>query len=357
MSDLLLAIDSKELKKGLRPSKRMPRNSGYLTECSGAVGRDGVLSTLDELTRVASNVYALAFDAQTGSFAVGNTVTGATSGATGAVLAVTQSGGVGTLYFESIIGTFQDDEIIYESALGSELAINGDFTSWTGDDPDSWSKATEDANNYVTENPAGQCQMISDGGSMYIYQSILATDSFYLLTIDIKAVTSGAIYITDGDVGVYVNTINTTGQKSYIIQASHNHIFISRKSGGCDITFDDISLKQITNAALANGAASNTFTFPYPQIFVFTNVIIICSATHIYEWVSGALVHKLTVATGSTWSAIDFFDYIYLSNGTVAVERDALDKTYATTTELPTAMAALNYHGQVILGSPDSGYE
>ena len=113
------------------------------------------------------------------------------------------------------------------------------------------------------------------------------------------------------------------------------------------------SLDEITRLA----TDTITDAFPYPQIFVFTNVIIICSSTKIYEWISSALVEKLTVSAGSTWTAIDFFDYIYLSNGTVAVERDALDKTYSETTDLPTAMAACNFNGQAILGSPDAGYE
>jgi len=103
--------------------------------------------------------------------------------------------------------------------------------------------------------------------------------------------------------------------------------------------------------------ASISDGFPYPQIFVFTNVVIICGETKIYEWVSDALVEKLTVSAGSTWSAVAFAEYVYLSNGNVAVERDALDKTYSTTTDLPTAMAACDFNGQVIVGSPDAGNE
>jgi len=109
-------------------------------------------------------------------------------------------------------------------------------------------------------------------------------------------------------------------------------------------------IRRISTSAITDG-------FPYPQIFVFTNVVIICGETKIYEWVSDALVEKLTVSAGSTWNAVDFHDYIYLSNGQVAVERDALDKTYSTTTDLPTCMAACNYNGQVIIGAPDAGNE
>ena len=93
--------------------------------------------------------------------------------------------------------------------------------------------------------------------------------------------------------------------------------------------------------------------FPYPQIFVFTNMIIICGQTKIYEWVSGSLVLKLTVTAGSTWSCVAYGDYAYLSNSKVAVIRSALDKTYSETTDLPIASTILDFNGQCIIGSPD----
>ena len=45
-----LTFGAQELSRGMRPSKRMPRNSGYLIQSSGAVGRDGVLQVLDPLS-------------------------------------------------------------------------------------------------------------------------------------------------------------------------------------------------------------------------------------------------------------------------------------------------------------------
>lgn len=93
-----------------------------------------------------------------------------------------------------------------------------------------------------------------------------------------------------------------------------------------------------------------TDSFPYPQIFVFTNVIIVYSATKVYEWVSGSLVEKLTVTTGYSWSAVDFYDYIYMSNGVVAVERDARSKVYSISSTLPIANTICNNNGQIIVG-------
>ena len=46
----------------------------------------------------------------------------------------------------------------------SELLSNYNFATWSGDNPTGWSKSfTEDANNYVTESPAGKCRFVSDG--------------------------------------------------------------------------------------------------------------------------------------------------------------------------------------------------
>ena len=96
-----------------------------------------------------------------------------------------------------------------------------------------------------------------------------------------------------------------------------------------------------------------TDAFPFPQLFVFTNIIIVCSSTKIYEWLGSALVEKLEVTAGSTWSAVDFYSYAYLSNGKVAVVRDYGTGEYSITTDLPTANCILNYNGQVVIGAPD----
>ena len=103
------------------------------------------------------------------------------------------------------------------------------------------------------------------------------------------------------------------------------------------------ALTRMATTAITDG-------FPYPQLFVFTSVIIVCGATKIYEWVSGSLVLKLTITAGSTWSAVDFFEYVYLSNGTVAVIRRSTDKVFVVDATLPTAQAMVNVNGQVMIG-------
>ena len=109
------------------------------------------------------------------------------------------------------------------------------------------------------------------------------------------------------------------------------------------------TLDELTRIA----TAAITDTFPYPQVFVFTNLIIVCSSTKIYEWVGGSLVEKLTVTAGSTWSAVDLYDFIYMSNGNVAVLRNPESNMYSTTTEQPKAMSICNFNGQILAGATD----
>lgn len=92
-----------------------------------------------------------------------------------------------------------------------------------------------------------------------------------------------------------------------------------------------------------------TDPFPYPQIFNTQRVILVFSSTKIYELVNNSLVLKLTVAAGSSWTVIDFFGYVYMSNLTVSVIRN-LSGMYAISTTQPKFNAGVNNNGQCVLG-------
>lgn len=114
---------------------------------------------------------------------------------------------------------------------------------------------------------------------------------------------------------------------------------------------EDISENQLDTAVIADG-------FPYPQIFVFTNLTLVCGETDIYEDVAGVLTHRIgPVAAGCPWSAVEFFDFIYMSNGVVTVVRHAEDGTFEVVTDHPTASAICNFNGQVLVGAPDVPWE
>jgi len=67
---------------------------------------------------VAGGITALGYDAETGAFEVGETVTGGTSGATGTVVEVTPT----TLYLRDVSGAFADDEALTGSVAGAATA-------------------------------------------------------------------------------------------------------------------------------------------------------------------------------------------------------------------------------------------
>ena len=112
----------------------------------------------------------------------------------------------------------------------------------------------------------------------------------------------------------------------------------------------DESLQEL-DALTRMATTAITDPFPYPQLFVFTNLIVVCGQTAIYEWLNSALVLRLgSLTAGSPWSAVECFDCLYLSNGKVAVVRRATDKVFAIDTTLPNAEAMVNIHGQVMVG-------
>lgn len=104
----------------------------------------------------------------------------------------------------------------------------------------------------------------------------------------------------------------------------------------------------VSGAAYSKGVDDG---FPYPCQFVFTNFIIVCGKTDIFELVSGELQWKLTVTAGTTWRALDFYNFVYMSNGKVSVERDPSTGEYSLSTR-PIASAMCNFNGQVIIGAP-----
>lgn len=65
---------------------------------------------------------SLAYDTQTGNFTAGNTLTGATSGATARIQADSDSGSTGILTLLDVVGTFVDNEIITDGSTGSATA-------------------------------------------------------------------------------------------------------------------------------------------------------------------------------------------------------------------------------------------
>ena len=118
--------------------------------------------------------------------------------------------------------------------------------------------------------------------------------------------------------------------------------------------FDEIcqSLQVFASIDVTAILGGGALAFPYPQLFVTDNFVIVCTRTVIYEWDGSSLTSKTgTLTTGIPWSCLDFKDYIYLTNGQVAVTRNPASKVYAVDATVPFATCCCNFNGQVLLGS------
>lgn len=107
---------------------------------------------------------------------------------------------------------------------------------------------------------------------------------------------------------------------------------------------DDLKTDRIDTGVIADA-------FPYPQVFVFTSVILVCGSQTIYEW-DGTTLNSVIgpVTAGQLWSAVDYYRFIYLSNGVVTVLRNPTTGLYALSSAQPIANAICDFNGQVIIG-------
>jgi len=112
------------------------------------------------------------------------------------------------------------------------------------------------------------------------------------------------------------------------------------------------SIPQITRNSLFDDALVVQGDFPFPQILISDNLIVVCNRTSLLEYKSGSLSLKFDASdySGGRWSWSASGGYAYLSNGVVSVERDPLTELYSISTKLPKAMAICNYNGQTIIG-------
>ncbi len=107
---------------------------------------------------------------------------------------------------------------------------------------------------------------------------------------------------------------------------------------------DDLELSRIDTSTITDG-------FPYPQLFVFTNFILVCGETDIYEWDGSTLNHAYgPVAAGHIWSAISFYDFIFMSNSSVVLVRDPLSGVWSESSDYPLFEAVEDFNGQIMIG-------
>ena len=219
------------------------------------------------------------FDAQTGSFTVGNTITGATSGATATIVSVYNDGVTGRLGLSDITGTFQDNEVIYES-LGSELVTNSDMeldANWN----DYVVPATNERSGEQKHGGTYSRKIVTADSETEGVESdtfSITADSFYYHSLwgyhatgtdPILTILSGDGATADIDIAFPLDSASWTefsGCYQAAVTGAGGKIRVH--SGGVDSTwyFDDFSIKQLLNAALADGAVKSSYRYYEPYI-------------------------------------------------------------------------------------------
>ena len=160
--------------------------------------------------------------------------------------------------------TIASNKAINTPTKGAEQLENFDFSAWTDDDPDNWAVSNEDVNNYITENPGGKANLVSDTTAAVDMINAEAPGVGVWIRSAIEAVTVSAgkwrviidnLVPSNNWIGTGTGTIVITGR------ATGNTNFIIRRdvSGASNIIYDDATLKPLTLSTLfASIATSQT---------------------------------------------------------------------------------------------------
>jgi hypothetical protein len=170
-------------------------------------------------------------------------------------------------------------KLIVTPTLGANLLINPTFTSWTTDNPNSWSATESPPTTEISEVGTGEghggagtgmCNVYSsDGTFVVIWQTVLTAGLWYWANLVINTVVAGGISLIESNANAikdYTTAASPTITFPSLSGASPGRFDIRRLAGGAaDVTIDNTVVKAITTTTLLAAGVPQTNT---PNVIV-----------------------------------------------------------------------------------------
>jgi len=234
-------------------------------------------------------------------------------------------------------------KMVITPALEGEKVTNGNFTSWTDDNPDGWTTSVENAIYEISEVGNGELHGGSETGFANFYvssgvvypiisQSIMTLGQWYQTSIDINNVGSGSIIPREQ--GYWnIHPYSTVGTKIATARSVVNSSYIIGSQGVVDITIDNFSLRPLALPSLFS-------TVPTSDADVIADVKVSTLTTD----TQAGLVLNLDSTTNP-----QNFILVYLDGTNIKVE-EMVGGVYGATAKQTTAMTgALAYSNTAVL--------
>lgn len=161
----------------------------------------------------------------------------------------------------------------FAQTVGSELLTNGDFSVWTGDNPNSWSISGESGSDpAISEVGSGENHTGTGTGSANWYktaggflvaaQNVLTVGDWYEIVPTISLVASGSLVINDPTNGLS-KTFTVAGEQAMLGRAGATALQAYIITNPSDVTMDGLSVRKVTLNPEYAFAADGTFELHY----------------------------------------------------------------------------------------------
>ena len=116
--------------------------------------------------------------------------------------------------------------------------------------------------------------------------------------------------------------------------------------------FEDV-LQSVKQFSRIDTTVMGALVFPYPQLFVLNDVIVVTGPTSFYEYDGSNLTLKIDGLTEvGPWTVLDYKVFLYFSNGSTVVIKNPANGSYQVSYDYPASVAACDFHGQALIAHP-----